>query len=282
VQSYFFLIVMEHLVRIALILAIVWCITLHAANAYAVDIACKPLVGIEATDKAQVLIFGDLHGTVEPPAIFGQAACRFAAQLGSRRGVIGLELPENFNDYFTNVDTATLRQTWKRVRADTFWNELKDGRHSAAMLALVRRLLGLSTQSGGKLRLVAVERQPIDRDGAAIFVASMKSFSAERGLVFIGNAHARLRPMPGQAAIPFAKNVEDAGFDVLSLNIKAGGGMGRVCAPACEAKPVFPMPEAGGVKIVMEQATDEQPWSGYYYIPKLSLAQAVHVAAKSP
>jgi len=268
-------------VRHAWLFALLWLgLSAQALHAGAIDKhGCAPLQGFDATRQAQVLVFGDMHGTVQSPAVFGQAACLFAQQLGTQRGVIGLELPESFNAYFSSIGTASVGTVWSRARRDPFWNEFNDGRHSAAMLDLVHHLIELSAQSRGSLRLLALERQPIDVDGASLLVKTMRSWNAARALVLIGNAHARMLRMQGQATEPFARNVATAGLRVLSLNAQAGGGEVWWCAPDCGVHPFFAQPEDGGVKIVLPPDGDTQPWHGYYYVPRMSLSHPVNGGA---
>lgn len=251
--------------------------TLHARSAP--PRACPPLQGFEATRHAQVVVIGDMHGTVQSPAVFAQAACLFAQQLGGKRGVIGLELPESFNAYFDGIGAQPPEAVWAHASSDVFWEEFRDGRHSAAMQDLVHRLIELSAQSGGSLRVVALARQPIDVDGASLLVQSMKSLGASRALVLIGNAHARMIRMQGQDSEPFARNVANAGLSVLSLNAQAGGGTVWWCAPDCAAHPFVAMPEKGGVKVVLFPDGDKQPWHGYYYVPELTLSHPVKTMA---
>lgn len=266
-----------HLLLLATLWFGLWGQALHASSATAH--ACLPLRGFDATRDAQVVVFGDMHGTVQSPAVFAQAACLFAQQLGGKRGVIGLELPESFNAYFDDVGVQPVEAVWAHASSDAFWDEFKDGRHSAAMWRLVHRLIELSAKSGGSLRVVALARQPIDVDGASLLVSSMKSLQAARALVLIGNAHARMIRMQGQNSEPFARNVANAGLSVLSLNAQAGGGRGWQCAPECAAHPFFAMPEKGGLKIVLLPDGDKEPWHGYYYLPEMTLSHPVKTMA---
>lgn len=258
--------------KAALLCVALWLLSLQALAGPLAKNNCASLEGFDATRQAQVLIFGDMHGTEQPPAVFDQAACLFAQQLGTQRGVIGLELPDSFNAYFSAIGKASTETVSSRARADVFWNEFRDGRHSAAMWHLVQRLIELSAQSQGSLHLVALARQPIDVDGAALLVESMKSVGASRALVFIGNAHARMIRMKGQDSEPFARNVATAGLSVLSLNVQTGGGTVWWCAPDCGAHPAYATPEEGGTKIVLLADGDKQPWHGYYYVPQLTLS----------
>jgi len=267
---------MRLLLRISLLAVLGLGLSIQALQASpVVKRGCLPLEGFDATRKAQVVVFGDMHGTVQSPAVFGQAACLFAQQLGAQRGVIGLELPESFNAYFSAIGVEPTETVWSRARVDVFWDEFRDGRHSAAMLNLVHQLIELAAQSRGSLRLEALARQPIDVDGASLLIESMKSFGATRALVLIGNAHARMIRMQGQDTEPFAHNVANAGLSLLSLNAQAGGGQVWWCAPECAAHPFFATPEKGGVKIVLLPDGDTQPWHGYYYVPQMTLSHPV-------
>lgn len=263
--------------RYALLLAALWIgLSGQALHARSPALrACAPLQGFAATRQAQVVVFGDMHGTVQSPAVFARAACLFAQRLGGKHGVIGLELPESFNAYFDDIGVQPVEAVWARASSDVFWAEFRDGRHSAAMWHLLHRLIKLSAKSGGSLRLVALARQPIDVGGASLLVASMKSSGASHALVLIGNAHARMTRMPGQDSEPFARNVANAGLSVLSLNAQAGGGTAWSCVPECRAHPFFAMPEQGGVKIVLLPDGDRQPWHGYYYVPEMTLSHPV-------
>lgn len=258
------------------------CVLEPVAYAASVRPSCEALPGFEKTAGAKVIVMGDLHGTVEPPAIFERAACIFSAELGAQHGVIALELPDSFNSYFADIRPASLDAARHQTDSDAFWNEFRDGRHSADMLALVHDLMALTARSEGHLKLIAIERQPIDQIGAAFFVESMKSFHADRGLVFIGNAHARMLPMPGMSVVPFAKSVDNAGYHVVSLDVHAGSGMGWRCTSRCEAIPWFPLPETGGVKVVINASAEPQAWHGYYYIPSLNLSHSVYPNSGGP
>lgn len=242
-----------------------WAVARSAAS-------CVPLPGFDATNSAQVVVFGDMHGTVQSPAVFAQAACLFGEQLGPHRGIVGLELPESFNAYFVGLDAQRLDGAWAHVRADPFWSEFRDGRHSAAMLELVHRLMLQSVQSHGALRVLALARQPIDVEGAKLLADTMTSSGASRALVLIGNAHARMIRMEGQNSEPFARNMADAGLSVISLNAQAGSGQGWFCSPECAPKAPLPQPEKGGVKIVILPDGQTQPWHGYYYVPEMTLS----------
>jgi hypothetical protein len=236
---------------------------------------CGQLPGFESVAAADVVVFGDAHGTVEPPQIFATAACRFSSGLNGERGVVGLELPDRFNQYFADLAPDKLAASIAALEADAFWDAMQDGRHSLSMLTMVRQLMAISAESDGYLKLVAFERRKVDEMGAQFFVERMRAYSAKKGLVFIGNAHARIVPMRGRNVVPFAKRLQDAGLEVISLDIRAGGGKGWLCSDSCREVP-FPSFEGGdAAKIVVEPCAGECAYHGYYYIPALSVSQPV-------
>jgi hypothetical protein len=236
---------------------------------------CDQLPGFEAVAAADVVVFGDTHGTVQPPQIFATAVCRFSSGLNGERGVVGLELPDRFNQYFADLAPDNLAAPVAAFEADAFWDAMQDGRHSLAMLTMVRQLMVISAESDGDLQLVAFERRKVDEMGSKFFVEQMRSFSAKKGLVFIGNAHARIVSMKGRNVIPFAKRLQDAGLEVVSLDIRAGGGKGWLCSDSCREAPFPPFEGGDAAKIVLEPCAGECAYHGYYYVPALSVSQPV-------
>src|SRR5262249_19850602 len=93
-----------------------------------------------------VLLFGEIHGAKEIPALFGEAVCSTAA--AGTPIEVGLEVPQSERakvEAFLASDGAAAPVG--AVLASPFWNrELQDGRSSQAMAALLDqfRRLGLS------------------------------------------------------------------------------------------------------------------------------------------
>lgn len=238
--------------------------------------ACIATPGIESIYTADIVIFGDYHGTREPPQIVADAACVLLQQWNQQRVVIGLELPDSFNPAFEQIGKLASKEIEARIRENPFWDEFRDGRHSEAMLSLTLRLTSLVENSSNRVALVALERRNWDLEGAKLLVERLRAFDARNALVFVGNAHARKVAMPQQGGPPFAENVMNAGYHVMSLNIRPGGGETWFCSPECAKRPVRENSMGDAVKIVMEECRKAPcAYDGYYYVPQLSISRLV-------
>lgn len=234
------------------------------------DSQCTFIRGAEALAASRVVVVGDLHGTNESPAVFHDLACAFANDPGKGGRFIGLELPETFDAYFAKPSTSL-----KAMLADEFWNRMGDGRHSAAMRSMVAQLMQMHPVLSGRVRLVALERRPIDAAGAEKLGALLSKTSDSRALVLIGNAHARKTRMRQQRVEPFAFVLQKAGIDVLALDAQAGSGSGWACLPDCAARPVTPRANGDEVKIVVDRCSSPDcAYDGYYYVPRLTVSKA--------
>lgn len=219
---------------------------------------------------SRVVVVGDLHGTNESPAVFYDLACAFANDQGKERRFIGLELPEKFDAYFMKPS-----ESLEAMLEDEFWNKMGDGRHSAAMRAMVAQLMKMRLVRSGQVKLIALERRPIDAAGAEKLVDLLSEESGSRALVFIGNAHARKTRMRQQRVDPFALVLQKAGMDVLALDALAGSGSWWTCLSGCAARPVFPQPRGNEVKIVVNRCSSSDcAYDGYYYVPRLTVSKA--------
>ncbi len=231
---------------------------------------CVSIPGADMLAGSSVVVIGDLHGTNESPAIFRDLACRFAHFPGSGGRFIGLELPETFDGYFARPSVSL-----EAMLADEFWSGMGDGRHSAAMRSMVAQLMRMPPVRSGRVKLVALERRPIDAAGADKLEKLLAGSRGSRALVFIGNAHARKTRMRQQGVDPFASVLQKAGLDVLALDARAGGGSGWTCAPDCAVRPVASRRNGDEVKIVVDRCVSSDcAYDGYYYVPHLTVSKA--------
>ena len=112
-----------------------------------VDIeSCSPPPGAEqlwALPHVRFLVVGELHGTSETPAAFGELVCD--AAMARKRVLVGFEFPESarpaFQTYVASLGTVDDRADFLR---DSGWLTNaqigSDGRTSEAMWTLVERL----------------------------------------------------------------------------------------------------------------------------------------------
>jgi hypothetical protein len=234
--------------------------------------ACEPPVGLDQVREAPVLVFGEYHGTNEIPKTFFGTVCSLAQAQPHKRLLVALELPDSFNEVFGNVRRGEMTDVLLAVRGNTFWDSYGDGRHSAAMLELVERLVELARRNA-RLDLLAIERPDIDRSGAQFLSEQMRRTPPDMTVVLIGNAHARLAPMPG-GPTPFAAHlVKLASTPVVTLDVSAARGEAWVCMPQCAARTVMPMTGPFGVSVWRE--AQNSPFSGRLHLEQLTIAPAV-------
>ena len=166
------------------------------------DAAAAPNAPHEACDfgaevpaivaDARLVIFGELHGTNEIPALVGEFVCWRSAQ--SQSVILGLEIPRTeqhaIDTYLLSAGTL-LDQ--KRLTSGAFWNTVKDGRSSEAMVRLIERVRRLPGGRGGA-GIVAIDsgRYDASRDAAMArnLRASMRTHPRSRFVVLVGNIHA--------------------------------------------------------------------------------------------
>ncbi len=215
--------------------------------------ACPAVPGaaaLLAMPERRALIVGELHGTAEIPALFGDLVCA-AAKLGPV--VVGLEMPEGSQ---AALDAWLVSDGGGEARAaflrDGFWR-FGDGRASEAMLALLERVrkLRLSSRS---IRLLAfvpsagstTTQTPYERAMAANWRRALDMVPGSRLLVLVGSVHSRIDRYrdfePAAMHLPRAQILTFGPFPV--------GGSAHNCQPeGCgplSAGPVpAPMPPRG-------------------------------------
>jgi hypothetical protein len=162
-------------------------------------VAEVPLLEIASEfEQARVLLVGELHGTVECPAVFGDLV--FAA---ARRGPVhvGVDLPsteQNELDHFlANPDDAARRARW--LARPLFTTRVQDGRTSRAMVALLDRIARYRAQ-GMPIEVFAFDA-PATADAdeqrdlrMARMIADRARDPARRVLALMGNVHNQLDP----------------------------------------------------------------------------------------
>lgn len=214
----------------------------------------------DVLDK-RVLIFGEIHGTNEAPAIVARIACSMIA--AKKRVVVALEVSADEQpllDHFmssqgTAADVASLFSgrfsIWKRPTAR------QDGRSSEAMLTLIEKLRTYR-DSGYPISILAADMAPdeyqSDRAPAGQRDASMARRVAEalrrdEGTVVIGlfgNVHASVT-----RGSHWDPEYEPAGYllqqqGAYTVNIAFKRGTAWACMPECKVQEI---PVRPGAKI---------------------------------
>ena len=199
---------------------------------------CDPPPGWNAVVKrgTRFVVFGEVHGSVEAPALVGDVACTLA--FDGERVLVGVEL--------NATDDAALQAAWK-LPDDRFaaalarigWAGRRDGVASRAMAALLLRLHRLS--AGGRVVDVVAFDGLRDADQARRFASlpgqgpheaaqaeNIRLTDAGRYdhvLVLVGTLHAGKQPMTSGATTfePMAMRLSPRAT-LTSLLMREGGG----------------------------------------------------------
>lgn len=163
---------------------------------------------------ARILLFGEMHGSVESPALVGKVACALA-QKGSV--ALGLELPSTeqapIDRYLASNGGAAAR---KALRSGQFWLH-GDGRSSVAMFNLIDNARRLK-HAGLVVSVFALDPDLAGTaDDNKSLAHALRMYRdrhpASRIVALMGNLHA------GQAVIsPFGEAITPAGYYLRDLH----------------------------------------------------------------
>ena len=176
------------------------------ARAQTDDTGCNPVPGLEAAlnSPARVLWFGEVHGTTETPALFGDIVCAVAAH-DNRPVVVALErTPQETEQWLAFLRADTPEPMTGFLLTGAQWRQrAQDGRNSEAMLALALRLRDM-VKSGDVADVALIDdvKTPETRDAdmaAAVQRAEANHLGA-RVVVLTGNVHAMKAPFRGMTA----------------------------------------------------------------------------------
>jgi hypothetical protein len=193
-------------------------------SAYA---ACSPVTGADALlwkPAVPVVWVGEMHGTEETPAAFGDLVCDALAH--GKNVTVGLEFSSQSQAALDPMIGATnLELAERQLLATPNWHTFFDGRSSKAMLALLIQLRGTKAEYPS-LRVVAIENPWSNESGAKEpAVADAVKAAVKRGptdvlLVLTGNLHAmKHSPMAYPTSASLLPPAE-----VFSLLVTAHGG----------------------------------------------------------
>ena len=165
------------------------------AGRVAVEVPLLEVAG--GLDAARVLLVGEIHGTVECPAVFGDLV--FAA---ARRGPVhaGVDLPATeqaeLEHYLIDPEDPVRRARW--LARPLFVTGRQDGRTSRAMVALLDRLARYRAQ-GLPIEVFAFDTPPVDAmpddqraEQMARAIAAHAADRTRRVLALMGNVHNQL------------------------------------------------------------------------------------------
>lgn len=247
---------------------------------------CDSLEGVDALifEPGTVLLFGELHGTKEAPAVVADVAC---AALD--RGVplhVGLELPHQesttVQTYLRSAGTAEDRRA---LLSGPFWQrEYQDGRSSGAVAALIEDLRSLVADGHPVTTTLfdssekATSGQSRDRAMAKRLGEAIREHPSHLFLVLTGNIHARLRP-----GTPWDEDFEPMGFlvqkqlpdrRILAFDFSSTGGTAWTCTSAgaedCHARRLGGRGEGTDRKLTLLEEPDDKGFHGYYHVGEMT------------
>lgn len=212
---------------------------------------CSPPEGLaSATSKENLrfLVFGEVHGTAEAPALFAESVC--AAVTSDMKVLVGLEFSEASAGVFRQfLDSAGGPEDVKNLLTDSYWSQqaaqFPDGRTSQAMLDLVQRLRGLHS-SGYELSIAPFVRPalgprktqtPYEKGLAESLMEAESDGSYDLVMVLVGNLHASKDVI--NAATPFEPMAMHLPQDeTVTLRMGSEGGTAWNCTPECGIHPL--------------------------------------------
>lgn len=198
-------------------------------------ISCSPIAeeaSLWAAPKTNYIVVGEIHGTAEIPAFFGDLAC--AAHASGRPVVVGVEAAETEQDAISAfVASDGGDEARKAFLHSSIWNlQMKDGRSSRAYLDLFERLRALK-KAGQIADVVAIQpaRGFKKTSSETEYNAAMADrFRAPRArhptalvLILVGNVHASKSSMNfgTKSVLPAAADLPRD--ETISLNVVTGG-----------------------------------------------------------
>jgi hypothetical protein len=211
---------------------------LSAASSPANTLPCTPIPGVNVVlDKPSVrwIIAGEIHGTTEMPAAFGDLVC--AAATEQRKVIVALEHPVSeqglIDDFLSSSGDASARE---KLTSAPIWHwKTADGRTSEAYLSLFERLRNL--KRAGKISGV-VAFQPsatlltsteYEKEMARI-VKEASSSKNTLVVALVGNVHARTTEWAksnGEHYMPMAGLLPRE--QTATLDMSGGGGTAWTC-----------------------------------------------------
>lgn len=253
-----------------------------AGTAEIPPLSCPEIQGLDPLLRpGQVLLLGEMHGTVQSPAFVADAACR-ALHLG-RPVTVALEIPREEEPRFA----AFLASEGKPADRDSllagpFWQDpYQDGRRSEAMLALIETLRRYRRE-GRPLQVVLLDKtkfaSPQERDQAMAdaLLARIGAAKDDVVLALTGNVHNRT-----VRGTPWNKDFEPMGAlvvkrhpGVVALDVSYPGGSAWICTGAkpedCGAREVSGRGDGKPRVVLRDGGADEKGHHGRYEVEALT------------
>ena len=245
------------------------------------------MIDARTTGKRFVLL-GEIHGTVEIPAIAGELAARWASGAGRHPVLLGLEATSadqvRVDRYLASKGTAEDRAA---LIAGKHWTEpTHDGRDSQAMAALIERMRTL--RAAGADVAIAMFDAPGggERDArmAKALREAIAAHPAARVLVLTGNVHAMTGEPPqmfndGKPFTPpttMARRLAD--LHPTSIEFRAMSGEAWTCQDRC-GRHAVPMPGRSISHPSMDRQGARAAWDHLVALPRFTASEPAATAS---
>lgn len=232
---------------------------------------CNPILGASqlwASPSTRYILVGEMHGTQEQPAIFGDLVCA-AATTSHREIIVGLERPISEQPEINMVlDSNNPTLATSKLLKKPMWLTL-DGRSSQAMVTLLNRLRTYKAE--GKIKEVVAFDAAGQKDTSAVRDRKMGNFLEQIAsqnpnaliLALTGNLHA-LKATNKGFGYPFMAMFLPPNQVKSLVVIDRGGTAWLWMKNGCN---VYPLPSTNGatrgVFLNPERAPSWTPTGGY-------------------
>jgi len=201
------------------------------------DSQCEEKVAIPPVfDAAQVIFFGEIHGTQESPKLVTDVLCDLLTK--GHTVLLGVEIPSNEQARLdTYMHGNGTKDELEKMLNSPFWTSNRhDGRSSQAVLSLIEmsRVLAKATT---RLRVIAFapyqQEANFDESMANVVQASINKNSREKILILTGNYHASrsVGTLWDPSFKPMAYYFKN--FNTVSIRIEHRRGSAWNCVPTC-------------------------------------------------
>jgi hypothetical protein len=228
---------------------------------------------VEAIPENNLLLFGEMHGSVETPALISAVTCSLAR---SHAVAVGLEIPSaeqgRIDVYLASRGTKSDKLA---LTQSDFWRRDWDGRSSVAMFRLIDDIRALKAR-GASVDVFAFDDQPgtsLERNQAiAEGIRRYRVLHPDvRIVALMGNVHASQAPMAVKDKTIVPSGMLLADFKPVSVLVAYPDGTIWACLPDCGVHEVH---ASKGLATPLGFSTGAS-WEGYSYtfsLPSITAA----------
>jgi hypothetical protein len=221
----------------------------------------------DALAPGQILVLGEMHGTVGAAGFAGQLVAR--AEKGGTPVVLGVEVPGSMQPALDALTKDPSHAT--PVLAHPFWSRAsQDGRSSEAMLDL------LETAARSGATLLALDAEPDDPGRDRVMADRVEAASHAHPeasiVVLVGNIHPRRGPdaAKGLSAPPLGQDLAEDGVQFRSLKMAWQPGEAWVCMDGtCGVHAIRGQTARGGEFVRWYDQRDDRGYDGEFSVGPL-------------